>query len=108
MTALVERNPRIDDLLDSVDPQLNLLKHVSELDLFALFIVINFPSFCDTIFLLLFCGFLDLIDDVTLAASPRYSQLDDRGKLDIGYFIPFSGLQACRVHYPDTAADPLR
>ena len=84
MTTLVERNPGIDNLLDCVDPQLNLLKHVSQLDLFALSIVIDFPSFCDTVFLLLFCGFLDLIEHVTLAASPRYSQLDDRGKLDIG------------------------
>lgn len=62
MTTLIKRNACINDVDESLHPHGYLFKDVSELDFFTLFVLINFPTFRDTVLLLALRGFMDLVN----------------------------------------------
>lgn len=61
VTTLIQRNSQVNDLDDFFNPDGDLFKDMSELDLLTILVAINCPTFFDTCFLFALCDFLDLV-----------------------------------------------
>ena len=63
VTTLIKRNSDVNDLDDFFNPDGDLFKDMSELDLLPILVAINCPTLFDTSFLSALCDFLDLVNE---------------------------------------------
>lgn len=61
VTTLIQRNSQVNDFDDFFNPDGDLFKDMSELDLLTILVAIKCPTLFDTSFLFALCDFLDLV-----------------------------------------------